>query len=119
MHDNWNEGISVSPQQVSRRVSEQYFTQKLVITFPFFVSVSTATYLAAYIVDLILVLYEISKVVAVDPPKRVSSDFVMDALALYKSRSSRIHDQLKEAAYTLKLEKKIASVIRNEAGFTT
>jgi hypothetical protein len=66
-----------------------------------------------------LVLYEISKVVAVNPPKFISSDFVMDALALYKSRSSRVHTQLKEAAYTLKLEKKIASVIQDEAGFTT
>ena len=50
----------------------------------------------------------------VDPPKSLSTDLVMDALDTYKStRSSRIHDQVKEIAVTLKLEEKIASVIRD------
>ena len=49
----------------------------------FFCSVSTAAYLAAYIVDLILVLYEISMVMTVDPPKRLTADLVMDARALW------------------------------------
>jgi hypothetical protein len=79
----------------------------------FFCSVSTATYLAAYIVDLILVLHEISTVVTVDPPKSLSPVLVMDALAAYKSRSSHIHAQVMEATFTLKLEEKIASVIRD------
>jgi len=73
--------------------------------------VSTATYLAAYIVDLILVLYEISIVVTVDPPKSLSTDLVMDALATYKARSSYIHAQVK--GFTLKPEEKIAIVIQD------
>ena len=75
----------------------------------------TATYLAAYIVDLILVLHELSMVTVVDPPKTLSRDLVMDALATYQSKSSNIHAQVKEvaASVTLKLEEKIASVIRD------
>ena len=94
-------------------MSKQYFTKKLLITFPPFFSVSTAIYLAAYIVDLILVLYEISMVTVatVDPPKSLTTDLVMDALATYRSRSSRIHAQVKEVAVTFKLEEKIATVI--------
>jgi hypothetical protein len=52
-------------------------------------------------------------VVTADPPKSLSEDLVMDALAIYKSRSSHIHAQVKEVAFTLKLEEKIASVIRD------
>ena len=81
-----------------------------------FCSVSTATYLAAYIVDLTLVLYEISMAVtaddAADPPRTLSTVLVMDALTTYKSRSSHIHTQVKEVTFTLKLEEKIANVIR-------
>ena len=78
-----------------------------------FYSVSTATYLAAYIVDLTLVLFEISTVVTVDPPTSVSTDLVMNALARYKLRSSQIHAQVKKVADLHKLEEKIASVIRD------
>ena len=53
-------------------------------------------------------------VATVDPPKSLTTDLVMDALATYKSESSRqIHAQVKEVAVTLKLEEKIASVIRD------
>ena len=76
----------------------------------------TAIYLAAYIVDLILILHEISMVTVatLDPPKSLTRDLVMDALATYMSKSSNIHAQVKEVAagVTLKLEK-IASVIRD------
>ena len=81
---------------------------------PFFKknSVSTAAYLSAYIVDLILVLYEISRVTMVlEPPKSLTREHVMNALAIYESRSSLIHDQVKEIAVSPKLEEKIASVI--------
>ena len=87
-----------------------------VYTWFFFNSVSTAAYLAAYIVDLTLVLYELSMVTlaTVDPPKSLSTDLVMDALATYKdTRSYAIHTQVKEIAITLKLEEKIANVIRD------
>ena len=95
-------------------MSEQYFTQKLLLTFPLFCSVSTATYLAAYIVDLTLVLYDISRVVTVDPPRSLSTGLVMDALHIYESnRSSYIHGQVKEVAFTINLEERIASVIRD------
>jgi hypothetical protein len=87
--------------------------QKLLITFVFICSASTATYLAAYIIDLILVLYEISLVVTVDPPKSLSTVLVMDALETYKPRSSHIHAQVKGVAFTLNLEEKIATVIRD------
>lgn len=88
------------------------FTQKLPIAI-FFCSVSSATYLATYIVDLILVFYEISTVMTVHPPKSLSTDLVMDALATYKSRSPHVHGQVKEIAFTLEPEEKIASVIRD------
>ena len=39
-------------------------------------ALSTVTYLGAYIVDLTLVLYEISTVATVDPPKIISTDLV-------------------------------------------
>jgi hypothetical protein len=97
-------------------VSEQYLTQKLLITFLFFFcSKLTAVYIAAYIVDLILVLHEISKVTmaTLDPPKSLSRDSVMDVLTAYESTSSHIHDQVKAVPVTLKVEEKIASVIRN------
>jgi hypothetical protein len=77
------------------------------------VSVSTAAYLAAYIVDLILVLYEISMVVTVDPPKSLTHDLVMDALATYRPRADEIHDQVRRVAFTLKLEEKIETVIQD------
>ena len=55
--------------------------------------------------------------VTVDPPKSLSKDLVMDALVIYKSSSSHIHAQVKEVAltssHTLKLEEKIAIVIRD------
>ena len=80
-------------------------------------SVPTATYLAAYIVDLTLILYDISMVVTArdDPPRSLSTDHVIDALAAYKfgSSSSDIHDQVKKVASIHKLEEKIASVIRD------
>jgi hypothetical protein len=81
----------------------------------FFCSKLTAIYIAAYIVDLILVLHEISKVTVarLDPPKSLSRDSVMDVLTAYKSTSSHIHDQVKEVAVSYKVEEKIASVIRN------
>jgi hypothetical protein len=90
-------------------------TQKLpLITFLFFFcSVSTAAYLAAYIVDLILVLYEISMVVTVDPPKSLTKDMVMDSLATYMPRSPKIHDQVKKVAFTFKLEERIGTVIQD------
>ena len=75
----------------------------------------TAIYLAAYIVDLILVLHEVSNVtmMTLDLPKRLSSD-IMDVVATYKSTtSSRIHAQVKEVATSYTVEEKIASVIRN------
>ena len=81
----------------------------------FFCSVFTAIYLAAYIVDLILVLHEIWKVTVatLDPPKSLTSEIVMDGLSTYKSGSSRhIHAQLKEVSFPFKLEEKIASLIR-------
>jgi hypothetical protein len=37
----------------------------------------------------------------------------MDALAMYKTRSSRIHAQVKGVAFTLKLEEKIATIIQD------
>ena len=52
-------------------------------------------------------------VVAVDPPKSLSTVLVMDVLGIYRSRSSRIHAQVKEVAVILKLEEKIESVIRD------
>ena len=95
-----------------------FFTQKLLLTFFWYVlgSVLTAIYLAAYIVDLILVLHEVSKVTmaTLDPPKCLSKDIVMDVVATYKSTtSSRIHVQVKEVAASYKVEEKPASVIRN------
>ena len=77
----------------------------------FFGSISTAIYLAAYIVDLTLILCAIFTAVAANPPKSLSFDFVMDAQAMYKSRSSHIHTQVKEIASTLKLEEEIGNVI--------
>jgi hypothetical protein len=74
-------------------------------------------YLAAHIVDPILVLHEISMVTVatLDPPKSLSRGLVMDALATYESKSSDIHAQVKEVAagVTLKLGEKTASVIRD------
>jgi hypothetical protein len=75
------------------------------------VSVSTAAYLAAYIVDLILVLYEISMVLTVDLPKSLTTDLVMDALATYRPRANDIHAQVKRVAFTFKLDEKIGTVI--------
>ena len=98
-------------------MSKHYNTQILLIANNislFFGSVSTATYLAAYIVDLTLVLYGISTVVIANPPKSLSPDLVMKALAIYKSRSSHIHAQVKEVPLSVKLEEKIVSVIRDE-----
>ena len=80
----------------------------------FFCSVSTAIYLAAYIVDLTLILFVIFTVVAANPPKSLSLDFVMNTQARYKSRSSLIHAQVKEAAFSFKLEEKIGSLIWSE-----
>jgi hypothetical protein len=61
-----------------------------------------------------LVLYEISMAMTVDPPKSLSRDLAMDALAFYKSSiSSQIHNQMKGVTLTLKLEEKIAAIIRD------
>ena len=78
-------------------------------------SASTATYLAAYIVDLTLVLYKISMVLtaAVDTPRSLSIDLVRDALTLFKDRSPKIHDQVKDVALSPKLEEGIVKVIRD------
>ena len=86
----------------------------MLITFLYFGSVLTAIFLAAYIVDLILVLYEISRVTMEksEPPKSPSTEIVKDALEKHKSESSRIHAKL-EVALPLKLEEKIASIIRD------
>jgi hypothetical protein len=78
--------------------------------------VLTAIYLAAYIIDLIMVLHEISRVTVatLDPPKSLSRDLVMDVLATYAPRSLRIHAQVKVVAGSFKLEEKIiASVLRD------
>jgi hypothetical protein len=54
-------------------------------------------------------------VATLDPPKSLLRGLVMDALATYESKSSDIHARVKEVAagVTLKLEEKIASVIRD------
>ena len=52
-----------------------------------------------------------------EPPKSLSREHVIDALAVYESESSRIHAQVKEIAVTLKLEEKIASVIWDAIGW--
>lgn len=78
-----------------------------------FPSTSTATYLAAYIVDLTLILYEISVMVTADPPRSLSKDLVLDALAGYKSESAKVHAQVKEVAFLSKLEEKIAKIIQD------
>jgi hypothetical protein len=92
-------------------VSEQYVTQKNVNNISAFGSVSTATYLAAYIINLILVLYEVSMLVTVDPPRSLTPDIVMGALATHRPRSSHIQTQVKGVAFTFKLEEKIAPII--------
>ena len=50
---------------------------------------------------------------ASEPSKGLSREHVMDALASYESRSSRIHAQVKEIALNPKLKEKITSVIRD------
>ena len=81
----------------------------VIFSFFFFCSLSTAIYLAAYIVDLTLVLYGIFTEMVANPLESLSLDFVLDVQALYKSRSSLIHVQVKEAAP--KLEERIGGVI--------
>ena len=49
-----------------------------------------------------------------NPPKSLSPDFVMNAQDIYKTRSSHIHDQVKEIASSFKLEEKIGDLIRGE-----
>ena len=74
-------------------------------------------YFAAYIVDLILVLCEIFRAVKANYPKGLSLDLVMNAQAIYKSRSSFIHAQIKEAItfdININLEEEIESVIWGE-----
>ena len=78
-----------------------------------FRSASTATYLAAYIVDLTLVLYELSLAMTADPPTSLSIDLVHDALAAYKVGSAKIHAQVKDVAFSPKLEERVAKVIRD------
>ena len=80
--------------------------------FPFY-SASTATYLAAYIVDLTLVLYELSMAMTADPPTSLSINLVRDALALYKVGSAKIHAQVKDVTFSPKLEERVAKVIRD------
>jgi len=74
---------------------------------------STATYLAAYIVDLTLVLYELSVTATADPPRTLSLDLVKDALSRYKLGSAKIHAQVKEVAFSPKPEERIAKLIRD------
>ena len=78
-----------------------------------FRSASTATYLATYIVDLTLVLYELSMEMTADPPTSLSIDLVRDALVLYKVESAKIHAQVKDIAVSPKLEERVAKVIRD------
>jgi hypothetical protein len=78
-----------------------------------FCSTSSARYLAAYLVDLILVLHEISMTVGVDPPRSLTSELVQDALATYVSGSAKIHAQVKEMALTPDVEEKVAKMIRD------
>ena len=74
-------------------------------------------YLASYIVDLTLVLHQISTFVTASPPKSLTWDFVKKAQSIYRSRSPLIHAQVKEAAFDLNiLEEKITIVIRGEVG---
>ena len=49
-----------------------------------------------------------------NPPKILSLDFVMNVQAIYKSRSSLIHAQVKEVAFSLKFEEKIGSLVSTE-----
>ena len=78
-----------------------------------FNSASTATYLAAYIVDLTLVLHGLSLAATADPPRCISIDLVEDALATYKSESAKIHAQVEEVAFSPKSEERVAKVIRD------
>ena len=78
-----------------------------------FGSVSTAIYLAAYIIDLILVLHEITMVATLNPSRSLSLDAVKDGLTSYKPRSCDIHAQVRGVAYTFKLEEKIPTIIRD------
>jgi hypothetical protein len=74
---------------------------------------STATYLAAYIVDLTLVLHELSVAATSNPPRTLSIDLVKDALATYKLGSAKIHAQVKEVAFSPKPDERVAKVIRD------
>ena len=91
-----------------------HYTNIANIFFLFFGSLSTAIYLAAYIVDLTLILYRIFRVMVVNPPIILSLKFVMKAQAIHKSRSSLIHAQVEEGAFDFSLEEKIGRVIRDE-----
>jgi len=64
-------------------------------------------------VDLTLVLYEISMAVTADPPTSLSIDLVHDALAAYKVNTAKIHAQVKDVAFSPKLEERVAKVIRD------
>ena len=79
-------------------------------------STSTAKYLAAYIVDLILVLHKISVGLTADPPRSLTEELVDDALAIYRSGSTKIHAQVKEAVISSKPEEKVAKVIWKALG---
>ena len=63
-------------------------------------SLSCRTYLAAYIVDVTLVLYEISMTLTatVDPPRSLSIDRVQDTLTIYPVGSPEMHPQVKDVA---------------------
>lgn len=54
-------------------------------------------------------------VVTVDPPKSLTTDLVMDALAtyMYSPRSTNIHAHVKRVAFSFKLEEKIGTVIQD------
>jgi len=75
---------------------------------------STAIYLAAYIVDLTLVLYRTFRVMVANPPITLSLNLVMKAQAIHKFRSAPIHAQVKEGAFDFNLEEKMGSVIWDE-----
>jgi hypothetical protein len=58
-------------------------------------------------------------VMVANPLISLSLDFVLDVQAMYKSRSSLIHAQVKGVALPLKLGEKIGSLIRGGVELAT
>lgn len=52
--------------------------------------------------------------VTADPPRSVSKEFVLGALAAYRPRSARVHAQLNKFVLTPNLEENLANLIRDE-----